>query len=54
MAILLGVLATRNMNPVVTTVTGLQNQLIKISVMLKEVEPLLGDVHISVLTVIIP
>lgn len=54
MSILGLVLATADMNPVITTVGCFHNELIEVGVMLEEVEPLLGDVHISMLTVVVP
>lgn len=42
------------MNPEVTTVGGFKDQLVKVSVMFQEVEPLLGELHVGVCFVIIP
>lgn len=43
MAVLLGILSTADMYPEVTTITGLHDELIKVGVMLEEVEPAVED-----------
>lgn len=53
-SVLLGVLAATYVNPVVTTVGGFHNQLVKVGVVLQEVEPLLGEIHVGVALVVIP
>ena len=53
-AVLFAVGSAADMDPVVTTVGGLHNQLVKVSVMLQKVEPLLGELHVGVALVVIP
>ena len=54
MAVLFAVGSAADMNPIVTTVGGLHDQLIEVRVMLQEVEPLLGELHIGVTLVVGP
>lgn len=42
------------MDPVVATVGGFHDQLVKVGVMFQEVEPLLGELHVGVALVVIP
>lgn len=53
-AVLFAVGSAADMDPVVTTVGGLHNQLVKVGVVLQEVEPLLGEFHVGVELVVIP
>ena len=53
-AVLFAVGSAADMDPVVTTVGGLHNQLVKVGVVLQEVEPLLGELHVGVALVVIP
>lgn len=48
------VLSARDMDPIVSTIGGLHNQLIEVGVMLQEVEPLLGELHVGVVLVVVP
>lgn len=54
MAVAFGVFATANVDPVVTTVACFHDQLVEVGVMLQEVEPLLGELHVGVAFVVIP
>lgn len=54
MAVLFAVGSAADVYPVVTTVGGFHNQLVKVSVMLQKVEPLLGELHVGVALVVIP
>lgn len=42
------------MNPIIATIGGLHNQLVKVGVVLQEVEPLFGELHVGVAFVVIP
>ena len=42
------------MDPVVTSVLGFEDELVEVGVMLKEVEPLVGNVHVGVSEVVVP
>ena len=48
------ILSTANVNPEVLAVGGLEDELIKISVMLKEIKPASGHLHIGMLAVVVP
>lgn len=54
MAVLLDVLSARNMDPVVTTIGGFHDQLVKVGVVLQEVEPSFGKFLVGVGLVVIP
>lgn len=54
MAVLLEVGTTADVDPIVATVGGFHNQLIKVGVVLQEVEPLLCELHVGVALVVIP
>lgn len=54
MAVLGMVLLAGDVDPVVATVGGLHDQLVKVSVMLQKVKPLLGELHVGVALVVIP
>lgn len=52
MSVLLAVGSAADMDPVVATVGGFYNQLVKIGVVLQEVEPLLVEFHVGVALVV--
>ena len=54
MAVLLAVGSAADMNPIVSSVGGFHNQLVKVGAMLKEVEPLLGKLYVGVTLVVVP
>lgn len=54
MAVLFGVLTTRDVNPEVFVIGGLHDQLVKVAMGFYPVKPLVGKIHVSVLEVIVP
>lgn len=54
MPVLTSVAFTVDVDPVVSSVGGFHNQLVKVGAMLKEVEPLLGKLHVGVTLVVVP
>ena len=48
------VLPAGDMNPVVLVIGSLENHLIEVGVVLDEVNPLAGSLHVGVATVVIP
>lgn len=54
MTVLLAVGSAADVNPVVTTIGGLHDQLVKVGVVLQGIEPLLGELHVGVTFVVIP
>ena len=48
------VLSTRDVDPVVATVGGFENQLVEVAMRFEEVKPLVGNVHVGVGKVVVP
>ena len=54
MPVMLLVPAAGHVDPVVATVGGFEDELVEVGVVLQEVEPAVGDVHVGVVEVVIP
>lgn len=54
MTILFPVLTAGNMNPEVLPVGGLQNELVKVAIVLNPVKPLAGGLKVGMALVVIP
>jgi len=54
MAVLAAILLAADVNPVVTAILGLKDQLVEIRMLLEPVHPTVGNVHVGVRLVVIP